>query len=189
MLKLVVGLGNPGVDHQGSRHNLGFEFVQSLADQARVSFKIEKKFSAAVAKLAHPHPIWLLKPITYMNLSGDAVASFVRYYQLAPNEVLIAYDELDLPAGEVRLKVGGGAGGHNGIKDILHKWGEREFVRLRIGIGHPGTGRDVSAYVLGRPGVQERQLMDRSIERALNLWTQLAQGHQALVMNELHRRT
>ncbi len=189
MLKLVVGLGNPGVEHQGTRHNLGFEFVDELASLAGVSFKSEKKFLSEVAKLANPHPVWLLKPMTFMNLSGDAVAGFIRYYQLQPSEVLVVYDELDLPAGEVRLKVDGGAGGHNGIKDIMQKWGVRDFIRLRIGIGHPGKGQDVSGYVLSKPSAEDRLKMDESLTRALKLWPQMAAQEIPSVMNQLHRRS
>ncbi len=189
MLKLVVGLGNPGVEHQGTRHNLGFEFIDKLAASAGTVFKSEKKFVSEVAKLATPHPIWLLKPLTFMNLSGDAVAGFIRYYQLQPSEVLIVYDELDLPAGEVRLKIGGGAGGHNGIKDIIQKWGARDFIRLRIGIGHPGKNQNVSGYVLSKPSSEDRSKLDESLTRAIALWPQMAEQEFTSVMNQLHRRS
>ena len=167
-IKLIAGLGNPGTEYEHTRHNAGFWFVDELARQWKAAWKHEKKYAGHVARVFRPEgDIWLLKPDTYMNLSGKAVAALAQFYKIRPAEILAVHDELDLPCGSVRFKLGGGNGGHNGLKDIQAKLGTPDFYRLRLGIGHPGERTLVIGHVLNKPSAAERELIDRSIEKAL----------------------
>ena len=149
-LRLIVGLGNPGPEHARTRHNAGFWFVDALADKLGGRFGLESKLFGETAKVdIGGHNVWLLKPATYMNLSGKSVTAALRYWKIEPEECLVAHDELDLPAGTPRLKFDGGAGGNNGIRDIMRLLGHGGFGRLRIGIGHPGHKDRVTGHVLG----------------------------------------
>ncbi|MDH3376674.1 MAG: aminoacyl-tRNA hydrolase [Gammaproteobacteria bacterium] len=187
-IRLIVGLGNPGERHAETRHNAGFLFVGAVANRFGVVLRAESRFKADIVRYdGASHRIWLLNPQTYMNLSGDAVAPFARYYKIAPSNILVAHDELDLPVGTVRLKQGGGHGGHNGLRDIAQKLGTNEFVRLRIGIGHPGNSDDVTDYVLRRASVADQAQIESGIANALDHVTDLIDGRYQIVMNELHR--
>lgn len=186
-VQLVVGLGNPGPKHEQTRHNVGFIFVDELARSKGASWKLENKFHGEVCKLSIAgSDIWLLKPNTYMNLSGKAVAALARFYKINPESVLVVHDELDIPPGQLRLKQGGGHGGHNGLRDIIAQLGSREFLRLRIGIGHPGESRDVSNFVLTRAPQSEQKLIDDALDEALRAIPQVIEGDLQPAMNRLH---
>lgn len=186
-MKLVVGLGNPGKDYAGARHNAGFWFLDRLADAARATFKSEPKLYGRVGRIASGREeVWLLKPQTYMNASGRSVAALARFYKIAPEEILVAHDELDLLPGTVRLKLGGGVNGHNGLKDIAAHLGSHDFWRLRVGIGHPGDKDVVADYVLNPPRKEEQELLDQAISRALEVWPLIAEGNCQAAMLKLH---
>ena len=166
-LRLIVGLGNPGPEHTRTRHNAGFWFVDALAERLGVRFGLESKLFGETAKVdIAGRPIWLLKPATYMNLSGKSVAAALRYWKIEPEEVLLAHDELDLAPGTARLKFDGGAGGQNGIRDTMRLLGHGRFHRLRIGIGHPGHKDRVTPWVLGKPGRDDEAAILRAIDDA-----------------------
>ena len=165
-LRAIVGLGNPGAEYEYTRHNAGFWFVDRLADAGRAQFRVESKFQGAMAKVRlGGADLLLLKPATYMNRSGQAAQALAAFYKFAPEEILVAHDELDLPAGTARLKRGGGHGGHNGLRSLHQHLGEN-YARLRIGIGHPGNKDLVLDYVLGRPSQADARAIDESLERA-----------------------
>jgi PTH1 family peptidyl-tRNA hydrolase len=186
-IQCVVGLGNPGDKYSDTRHNAGYWFVDALASHAGTVFRPETKFSGQVGRFASAAgECWLLKPTTFMNHSGRSVAAFCRFYRIAPESLLVAYDELDLPAGVTRLKTGGGHGGHNGVRDICNALGSRDFHRLRIGIGHPGHRDVVVDYVLSRPGKEDRAAIDRGIDNALGQWPLIQAGDLQKAMNALH---
>lgn len=185
--KLLVGLGNPGPKYTETRHNAGFWFVDRLAAGHSAGFRREAKFHADTAMLhLAGHDCRMLKPSTYMNESGRAVQSALRFYDLKPGELLVVHDEIDLPPGVVRLKRGGGHGGHNGLRDVLECLGEGGFLRLRLGVGHPGSADQVIDYVLERPGAAERKLIDAALERALEVMPLVLQGQVQKAMKELH---
>jgi len=143
-IRLIVGLGNPGSEYQNTRHNAGFWFVDRLADEYREPFRLEKKFFGEICKVSITgQPCWLLKPMTYMNKSGQSLAAIASYYKIEPQNILVAHDELDHDAGSTRLKLGGGHAGHNGLRDIISAIGTKDFYRLRLGIGHPGNKKQV----------------------------------------------
>ncbi len=173
--RLVVGLGNPGAEYSETRHNAGFWFCERLAARLGLALARQGRFQALVAQ-AHPAGVWLLLPLTYMNRSGVAVGAFARFYRIESAAILVAHDDLDIPPGQLRLKFGGGSGGHNGLKDISAHLGTHEFWRLRIGIGHPGQRDQVIDYVLHPPRSEERVAIDAAIERALDLWPLIAKG-------------
>ncbi len=151
-IRLIAGLGNPGREHERDRHNVGFAFASRLAAASRVDMRPSSRHHGLVGKLAHrAGDIWLLMPQTYMNRSGESVGPLVHFYKIQPQEVLVVHDELDFPPGVVRLKLGGGVAGHNGLKDIAARLGSHDFWRLRIGIGHPGDKSVVPDYVLKSP--------------------------------------
>jgi len=188
-LALIVGLGNPGDRYAQTRHNAGFWFVDELVRRHGGSFRVERKFHGEVAKVViDGRDCLLLKPDTFMNRSGQAVAALAGFYRLAPEAVLVAHDEIDLPPGDARLKLGGGHGGHNGLRDIIPQLGSREFWRLRLGVGHPGDKAQVVDYVLGRAGRDEQIEIDASIERALDMLPQLLRGDWAKAQQDLHSR-
>jgi PTH1 family peptidyl-tRNA hydrolase len=188
-VQLIVGLGNPGPKYEQTRHNVGFAFVDELARTKGATFRAESKFHGDVCKLSlGGSDLWLLKPTTFMNLSGKAVAALARFYKLDPESVLVVHDELDIPPGELRLKQGGGHGGHNGLRDIIAQLGSREFYRLRVGIGHPGSSREVTNYVLGKASGDERQLIEQAIDDALRELPLILEGEWQKAMNHLHSR-
>lgn len=185
--KLLVGLGNPGPKYTETRHNAGFWFVDRLAATHGAVFRREAKFhgDAAVLRLSGLD-CRMLKPATYMNDSGRAVQAALRYYALAPADLMIAYDEIDLPPGVARLKSGGGHGGHNGLRDIIECIGGGGFLRLRLGVGHPGSADQVVDYVLDRPRREERRLIDAAIARALDVMPMVLRGEVQKAMTVLH---
>ncbi len=186
-VQLIVGLGNPGPKYEQTRHNVGFVFVDEVARSKGVSWKMENKFHAEVCKLSFAgNDVWLLKPNTFMNLSGKAVAALARFYKIEPESVLVVHDELDISPGQVRLKQGGGHGGHNGLRDIMSQLGSRDFYRLRMGIGHPGEARDVSNYVLGKASPDDQKHIDDSIYEALRTLPQIIDGEHQSAMKYLH---
>ncbi len=185
----VVGLGNPGPDYARTRHNAGFWLVDRLAARQGATFRRESKFHGEVCRVSvEGNELWLLKPVTYMNLSGDAVAALARFYRLGPDQIIVAHDELDLPPGATRLKKDGGAGGHNGLGDIIEKLASREFYRLRIGIGHPGSRELVTPFVLRRPTASEEDDIIASIDEALAVLPLVLGGQVNKAMTRLNRR-
>jgi len=189
-IRLVAGLGNPGREHDATRHNAGFWFVDALAAAHGAAFASEPRFHGAVAK-AGPD-LRLVKPATYMNLSGRAVGAVARFFAIAPAEILVVHDELDLPAGEARLKFGGGVAGHNGLKDIRAHLGTADFWRLRLGIGHPRDSdvpqQQVVDYVLKPPRREERLAIDAAIERGLAVFPTLLSGEPERALTALHTK-
>jgi len=185
-IKLIIGLGNPGGNYSKTRHNAGFWFIDALAQKYGTSFKAESKFSGEVAKAnIDGQSVWLLKPSTFMNRSGLAAHQFSSFYKIKPQEILVAYDELDLPAGTVRLKKAGGHGGHNGLRD-LHAQITKEYWRLRFGIGHPGDRNKVADYVLSRPSQGDEIEINNAIDRALGVVDKIMIGDTQKAMNILH---
>jgi PTH1 family peptidyl-tRNA hydrolase len=192
VLRLIVGLGNPGRRYAATRHNAGAWFVERLARELALELRPESRFASAVARRRDPNEFMLAVPQSYMNESGRAVAALARFYRIAPTEMLIAHDELDLKPGSVKLKLGGGSAGHNGLKDIVEQLGEGGFWRLRIGIGHPrdaeASEQEVADYVLHPPRAEEKTIIDEAIGRALAVWPQLASGEIDRAMLALHTR-
>ena len=188
-VKLIAGLGNPGAKYSETRHNAGFWFVEALAQQYGARFLPEKRFHGEVAKVdVGGNRIWLLKPATFMNRSGQSLRSLADFYRLEAENILVVHDEIDLDAGTVRLKSGGGHGGHNGLRDIIAQLGGRDFHRLRIGVGHPGDRDQVVDYVLHRPGSDDRRMIDDAITAALRVMPKVAAGEWEKAMHELHSR-
>ena len=189
-IRLVVGLGNPGREHEATRHNAGFWYADALAARLGAPFSGEAKFHGRVARAVGD--LRLLKPGTYMNLSGRAVAALAQFFSIAPAEILVVHDELDLPPGEVKIKFGGGHAGHNGLRDIIARLGAAEFWRLRFGIGHPRDSaipqQEVVDYVLQPPRNDERAAIGSAIDRALDAWPMIAAGDFERAMMALHTR-
>ena len=173
--RLIVGLGNPGADYAETRHNAGFWCCERLAELLGTGFSNESRFHGRVAN-ARTESVWLLLPQAFMNRSGQSVGAFTRFHRLQPAEMLVVHDELDIPPGEMRLKFGGGLGGHNGLKDITAHLGTQDYWRLRIGIGHPGDRNEVANYVLKPPRREEQDLIDASVVRALKAWPMMAKA-------------
>lgn len=177
MIKLFVGLGNPGPEYEGTRHNVGFWWIDALARQLKLNLSPERGYFGLVARASiHGRGLWLLEPQTFMNASGKSVAALARFYKIAPEEILVVHDELDFPPGQVRLKRGGSHGGHNGLRDIHAQLGASDYWRLRIGIGHPGAKAEVIHWVLGRPSPDQRRLIEGAIDHALAAFPELAGG-------------
>jgi PTH1 family peptidyl-tRNA hydrolase len=193
-LRLLVGLGNPGRRYAATRHNAGAWFVERLARELALEFRSESRFASAVARgrAADGADFMIALPQSYMNESGHAVAGLARYYRVPLPEMLVAHDELDLKPGSVKLKLGGGSAGHNGLKDIVEQLGEGGFWRLRIGIGHPremeASEQDVADFVLHPPRAEEKTLIDEAIARALTVWPHIASGDTERAMLALHTR-
>ena len=186
-LRLIVGLGNPGAEHLRTRHNAGFWFVDALAQREQARFGIESKLHAETAKLSFEgDSLLLLKPITFMNKSGIAIASALRYYKIEPEQMLVVHDDLDLPPGAARLKFDGGHGGQNGLRDIFAHLGHGRFHRLRIGIGHPGHKDRVTSWVLGRPGANDEQSILGAVGAALDVLPLAVNGQMNEAMKRLH---
>ena len=186
-IRLIVGLGNPGREYETTRHNAGFWWVDELARQQKLSFKNETKFHGLAARgQLHGHEMLLLKPQTFMNVSGRSIGALAQFYKIAPAEILVVHDDLDLPPGVARLKLGGGHGGHNGLKDIIAHLGARDFWRLRLGIGHPGDRAEVVNFVLNDPRKEERALIEQAVQRALEIADLIITGKQEAAMLKLH---
>ena len=190
-MKLVVGLGNPGKKYERTRHNAGFWWVERLAQDARVHLREEGKFHGRVAKLSGAEA-WLLLPETFMNNSGRAVAALATFYKIVPKDILVVHDELDLPPGTVKLKLGGGSSGHNGLKDISECLGSRDYWRLRIGVGHPretaASEQEVVDYVLHPPRAEEQSAIDDAIAKSIAVWPLLSEGKTEAAMLKLHTK-
>jgi peptidyl-tRNA hydrolase, PTH1 family len=185
-IKLIVGLGNPGRDYAETRHNAGSWFIELLAKQQNAKLQSEAKFHALVARTQiSTHDCWLLIPTTFMNLSGKSVQAFSQFYKILPSQILVAHDELDFLPGTVRLKQGGGHGGHNGLRDIMERLGA-DFFRLRIGIGHPGHRDKVHDYVLNRPNKTDYELIQDSIIQASAIMPDVLEGNVQKAMRNLH---
>jgi len=185
-MKLVAGLGNPGREYEATRHNAGFWWVENLAQAQRVTLRNESRFHGKLGRLsAGGQDCWLLLPQTWMNASGRAVAALATFYRIAPEEILVVHDELDLPPGAARLKKGGGVAGHNGLKDIARHLGP-DFWRLRLGIGHPGDRTEVVNYVLHPPREEETPLISDAVERSLEVWPLILAGEMEKAMHRLH---
>ena len=173
-LHLIVGLGNPGAEYAKTRHNAGFLLVEKLAEQWRVPWSGERKFAARIARSEqHGRKVLLCEPLTFMNLSGEAVKAVVDFYQVPLGQVLVVVDDADLPLGELRLRPGGGAGGHHGLESVMQHLGTRTYARLRIGIGRKNEARQITGHVLGKFGADEHELLEKVLERAagqLDCW-------------------
>jgi PTH1 family peptidyl-tRNA hydrolase len=187
-IKMIVGLGNPGGEYRGTRHNAGADFIDQLVRQNNASLQPESKFSGLAARVdIAGHDLRVLVPTTFMNRSGKAVSAMANFFKILPEEILIAHDELDIPAGSARFKRGGGHGGHNGLRDIVPALGNsKDFYRLRIGIGHPGHASRVTGYVLGAPSQVERTRIDACIDEALAALPLLLDGDSTKAMTRLH---
>ncbi len=192
-ISLVVGLGNPGREYEDTRHNAGFWWADQLASRVNGAFRADSKFSGLVAKTP---TFWLLKPSTFMNRSGLAVGALAKFYRIEPAQILVVHDELDLPAGDAKLKLGGSHGGHNGLKDIDAHLGTRDYWRLRLGIGHPralakadgGAHIEVVDYVLQRPGTAEARAIEDAMHRSIDIWETMATGDFEAAMLKLHTK-
>lgn len=183
----IIGLGNPGNKYEATRHNAGYWLVDALARRYGKNFRQEAKFFGQVCRITlDGTDCWLLKPTTFMNRSGQAVSSFASYYKITVDNMLVVHDELDLEPGTVRLKRGGGHGGHNGLRDICSAMNSKDFYRLRVGIGHPGHRDQVVDYVLSRPSIEDQRSIEQSIADALDQLQGLLRGDYQKVMNELH---
>ncbi|HQZ58764.1 MAG TPA: aminoacyl-tRNA hydrolase [Acinetobacter sp.] len=185
-ISLIIGLGNPGKEYAQTRHNAGFWFVEQLADRYGITLKADPKFHGYSGRgQIEGHDTRLLLPTTFMNRSGQSVVPFAKFYQISTEAILIAHDELDMNPGVIRLKSGGGHGGHNGLRDIVPHIGAN-FHRLRIGIGHPGSKEQVSGHVLGKAPSSEQALMDAAIDFALSKSKMLVQGQVSQAMNQIN---
>lgn len=188
-IKLIAGLGNPGAEYAHTRHNAGFWLIDELAWAWNTRLKEEKKFFGEVARVARPEgEIWLLKPNTFMNRSGQAVAALASFYKIKPEEILVVHDELDIPCGRIRFKLGGGNGGHNGLKDIQARLGTPGFYRLRLGIDHPGDRNLVTGYVLNKPSAEDRQAIDDAIAKSIQGLPLVLSGQWEEATRFLHSR-
>lgn len=187
-IRLLVGLGNPGPEYEDTRHNAGFWWIDAVASKLRTSLTPERSYHGLVARVNRPggDPLWLLEPMTFMNLSGKSVAALARFFKIAPGEILVAHDELDLQPGQVKLKLGGSAAGHNGLKDIHAQLGTQDFWRLRLGIGHPGVKAEVVNYVLRKPLAEHRKAIDEAIDRSLESLDLLLAGDMERAMMKVH---
>lgn len=190
MIRLLVGLGNPGTEYEGTRHNAGFQWLDGAARELKATLQYDRAWHGNAARVNRPgaEPVWLLAPQTYMNLSGKAVAALARFYKIAPGQILVVHDELDLPPGQAKLKQGGGAAGHNGLKDILAQLGSPDFWRLRLGIGHPGVRAEVADYVLRKPPAAEREAIEDSIARTLPALPLLLDGPMERALMKIHAK-
>lgn len=187
MIRLFVGLGNPGPEYEDTRHNAGFWYIDGLARRLGVFLQPDRAYHGLVARANTPQgPVWLLQPQTYMNLSGKSVSALARFFKVNPDEVLVAHDELDLLPGQVKLKKGGGHAGHNGLRDIHAQLGSPDYWRLRLGIGHPGVKHEVAAFVLRKPPQAEREAIFKCIDQSLDATEAFLQGDMAKATAAVH---
>ena len=186
-IRMIVGLGNPGADYVDTRHNAGFWMIDLLAADRGASFRFDKRYNAEVGQLrADGRDVHLQKPLAFMNRSGQPVAALARYFKIAPDEILVMHDELDLPPGTNRIKQGGGHGGHNGLRDIINHLGSRDFFRIRIGIGHPGDSKEVTNYVLRKPSLADRDTIESANRDTLAVIPLILEGRIDKAMQALH---
>jgi len=189
MIRLLVGLGNPGPEYEATRHNAGFWWIDEVARQLKATLVPERSYFGLVARVNRPQgPVWLLEPMTFMNLSGKSVASLARFFKIAPDEILVAHDELDLMPGEAKIKKGGGHAGHNGLKDIHAQLGSPDYWRLRLGIGHPGVKAEVVNYVLRKPSPEHREGIEKAIDQSLSALDLILDGEMERAMMKVHAK-
>ncbi|MBI5926203.1 MAG: aminoacyl-tRNA hydrolase [Aquabacterium sp.] len=187
MIRLFVGLGNPGPEYEDTRHNAGFWFIDDLARRFGVSLQPDRAYHGLVARANLPQgPVWLLQPQTYMNLSGKSVGALARFFKITPEEVLVVHDELDLLPGQVKLKKSGSHGGHNGLRDIHAQLGTPDYWRLRLGIGHPGLKHEVANYVLRKPPQSEREAIFKCIGQSLDAVDAMLAGDMSKAVTIVH---
>ena len=177
MIKLFVGLGNPGPEYESTRHNAGFWWIDAMAEALKINLAMDKSYYGQVGRTSiNGQPVWLLKPQTFMNLSGKSVATLARFFKIEPQEILVAHDELDIAPGEAKLKLGGSHAGHNGLRDIHAQLGTPDYWRLKLGVGHPGIKSEVIHWVLKKPSLDHRIAIDQSMARALKALPNIIAG-------------
>ena len=187
MIKLFVGLGNPGPEYEATRHNAGFWWLDALSSELKAPLGFDKNYHGHVARTTvNGQAVWLLKPLTFMNLSGKSVAALARFFKIAPNEILVAHDELDILPGQTKLKFGGSHAGHNGLRDIHAQLGTGDYWRLRIGIGHPGVKAEVINWVLTKPSAEHRASIEDCIARCIKAVPELLAGEMEKAMMLIH---
>jgi peptidyl-tRNA hydrolase, PTH1 family len=189
MIRLLVGLGNPGPEYEATRHNAGFWWIDEVARHVGAHLVPERPYFGLVARVNRPGgPVWLLEPMTFMNLSGKSVSALARFFKIAPEEILVVHDELDLLPGQMKLKLGGSHAGHNGLKDIHAQLGSADYWRLRLGIGHPGVKAEVVNYVLRKPSPEHREAIEKSIDQSLTALDLLLAGDMERAMMKIHAK-
>ena len=189
MIRLLVGLGNPGPEYEGTRHNAGFWWLEEAARRLKTSLVPERAYHGLASRVNRPlGSVWLLAPMTYMNLSGKSVAALARFFKIAPQEILVVHDELDLAPGQMKLKLGGSHAGHNGLKDIHAQLGSADYWRLRLGIGHPGVKAEVVSYVLRKPSSEHREAIEKAIEQSMGALDLLLEGEMERAMMKIHAK-
>jgi PTH1 family peptidyl-tRNA hydrolase len=187
MIRLFVGLGNPGPEYEATRHNAGFWWIDALADKLGARLVPERSYQGLAARVNTPAgPVWLLEPMTYMNRSGASVAPLARFFRIEPQQILVVHDELDLQPGQAKLKLGGSAAGHNGLKDIHGMLGTQDFWRLRLGIGHPGVKAEVVNYVLKKPSAEHREAIAKAMDQSLAASELLMAGEMDKALAAIH---
>ena len=187
MIKLLVGLGNPGPDYEATRHNAGFWWLDAVATVLKITLVMDRSYFGKVARTAHEgQSVWLLEPQTFMNASGKSVAALANFFKITPQEILVAHDDLDIVPGEAKLKLGGSHAGHNGLRDIHAQLGTDQYWRLRFGIGHPGNRAEVIHWVLKRPSLDQHIAVEQCIARALTALPQLLSGDMEAAMRLIH---
>ena len=187
MIKLFVGLGNPGPEYEATRHNAGFWWIDALARELKAPLSLDKSYYGQLARTTlNGQTVWLLKPLTFMNLSGKSVAALARFFKIEPTQVLVAHDELDIAPGQAKLKFGGSHAGHNGLRDIHAQLGSGDYWRLRLGVGHPGVKSEVINWVLKKPSQEDRMAIEDSIARALKAVPELLKGEMEKATMMIH---
>lgn len=187
MIKLFVGLGNPGAEYEATRHNAGFWWIDALSRELKAPLALDKNYHGQLARLSlNGQTVWLLKPLTFMNLSGKSVAALARFFKIAPEEILVAHDELDIAPGQVKLKFGGSHAGHNGLRDIHAQIASPDYWRLRLGVGHPGVKAEVINWVLKKPSTEHRAAIDTCIDRCLKAVPELLAGNMEKATMMIH---
>ena len=187
MIKLFVGLGNPGPEYEDTRHNAGFWWIDALARELKVNLVPERSYWGLMARTSiHGQSVWLLEPQTFMNLSGKSVGALARFFKIQPEEILVVHDELDFEPGVVKLKLGGSHGGHNGLRDIHAQLGSPNYWRLRVGIGHPGHKGEVASWVLKKPAPDQLKLIEDAITHSLKAWPDMVAGQMDKATLAIH---
>ena len=187
MIKLLVGLGNPGPEYEDTRHNAGFWFIDAVARELKVQLVPERSYHGLMARTTvKGQTVWLLEPQTFMNLSGKSVSALARFFKIQPTEILVAHDEMDIPPGEAKLKLGGSHAGHNGLRDIHAQLGTADYWRLRIGVGHPGIKSEVVSWVLKKPMAEHREAIHTAVDRAVSALPLLLEGDMTKAMVKIH---
>ena len=187
MIKLFVGLGNPGPEYEATRHNAGFWWIDALSRELKAPLALDKNYHGQLARLSvNGQTVWLLKPLTFMNLSGKSVAALARFFKIAPEEILVAHDELDIMPGQVKLKFGGSHAGHNGLRDIHAQVASPDYWRLRLGVGHPGVKAEVINWVLKKPSQEHRAAIEECIDRCLKAVPDLLMGNMEKATMMIH---